>query len=132
AALSVPEAGDALDAAIASDLDFELAKIGIDVDSAASPRRARLWLREAARQAKTLLSAQSEHVIVLSPQVFGRPGEVWYTAEQLNEVFTPQLQRAEDAIGLALRIARITEFAESAYEIARTPMDVLVQGVHGV
>jgi len=41
AALGVPEAGDALDLAIAADLDFELARIGVDLDALARPRRAR-------------------------------------------------------------------------------------------
>jgi hypothetical protein len=76
-----------------------------------------------------LLSGTDEHVIVVSPQVFGRSGEVWYTREQLNEVFQPQMERAEDAVALALRIARIAEFSESAYDIARVPVDELVRGV---
>ena len=129
AALGVPEAGDALDEAIAADLDVELIKVGIDIDALAKPRRARIWLRDAARATKELLSADEEHPIVLSPQVFGRTEEVWYTRERLSDAFQPQMERAEEAVGMALRIARITESAASAFDIARAPIDELVEGV---
>ena len=129
AALGVPEAGDALDEAIAVDLDFALAKAGIDLDTLPNRDRARLWLADAARTTKLLLSVQDEHVIVLPPPVFGRSGEVWYSREQLNDVFQPQMERAEAAVELALRVARITELADSAHDIARMPLDDLVQGV---
>jgi len=129
AALGIAEAGDDLDEAIAADLDIELAKAGIDIDAIENQPRARVWLRDAARTTKELLSSNDEEPIVLSPQVFGRAAEIWYTRGQLNEVFMPHMERAEDAVGLALMIARITESAKSAYEIARMPMDLLVQGV---
>jgi len=128
AAMGVAEAGDSLDEVIAADLDLELAKVGIDVDTLPNPGRARVRLLEEARATKVLLSGSEEHVISLSSQIFGRAGEVWYTREQLNDVFTPQMERAEDAVGLALRIARIIDGA-SASEIARMPMDDLVQGI---
>jgi hypothetical protein len=129
AALGVPEAGDALDEAIAVDFDFALAKVGIDLDSLPHQRRARTWLKDAARTTKLLLSVQDEHVIVLPPAVFGRAGEVWYTRDQLNEVFQPQMERAEATVELALRVARITELADTARDIARMPLDDLVQGI---
>ncbi len=129
AALGIAEAGDALDEAIAADLDLELAKAGIDIDAIENPARARVWLSGEARRTKELLSVGDEHAIVLSQQAFGRAAEVWYTREQLNEAFMPQMEQAEDAVGLALKIARIAEHAESAAEIARMPMDQLAEGV---
>jgi molecular chaperone DnaK (HSP70) len=129
AALGVPEAGDALDDAIAADLDFELAKVGIDLDSLPDQHRARAWLKDAARTTKMLLTVSDEEPIVLSPQVFGQVAEVWYSREQLNDVFQPHMERAEEAVELALRVARIAEAAESAAAIARLPMDRLVQGI---
>jgi molecular chaperone DnaK len=129
AAMGVPEAGDALDEAIAADLDLELAKAGIDVDGLPGPGRARVRLLLEARRAKVRLSVEDEVPISLSAQVFGRAGEVWYTRGQLNDVFQPQLERAEEAVALALRIARIIAGAESAYDIARMPADDLVGGV---
>ncbi|MGE5829219.1 MAG: Hsp70 family protein [Micromonosporaceae bacterium] len=131
AATGIPEAGDALDDAIAVDLDLQLAKAGIDIDALdhQARARARVWLPEAARGAKMALSTDEEHPIVVPPHIFGRAAEVWYTREQLNEAFLPQLERAEDAVGMALRIAQITALAGSAHEIARMPMDALVQGV---
>jgi molecular chaperone DnaK (HSP70) len=133
AALGVAEAGDALDDAIAADLDFELARVGIDIDALPNPSRARIRLRDEARLVKEQLSVDDEHPIALSPLAFGRAEEIWYTRERLGEVFQPQMERAEDAVGMALRIARITELAgsttQSAYQIARTPMEELVEGV---
>lgn len=129
AALGTPEAGDALDETIAADLDLELAKAGIDLDGLGNPGRARIRLREEARVAKEELSGADEHPIVVAPPIFSRAAEVWYTRDQLNEAFQPQLERAEEAIALALRVARITERAGSAYDIARLPTDELVQGV---
>jgi molecular chaperone DnaK (HSP70) len=129
AALGVDEAGDALDEAIAEDLDLELAKLGIDIDALARPDSARSRLSVEARATKVLLSGTDEHVISLSPQVFGRTGEVWYTRDRLNEVFTPQMERAEEAVVLALRVARIVEGHHAAYDIARMTMDDLAQGV---
>jgi molecular chaperone DnaK (HSP70) len=129
AAMGVSEAGDALDESIAADLDLELALVGIDIDALPRPHRARIRLREEARIVKEILSDVDEHPVVLSPQVFGRTGEVWYTRDRLNEVFTPQMERAEDAVALALRVARIIVGTGSAYDIARMPMDDLVEGV---
>jgi len=129
AALGIDEAGDALDETIAADLDVDLVRAGIDVDAVSNRHRVGPWLTDAARTVKMLLSASDEEPIVLDPQVFDRPGEIWYTRERLNEAFAPQLERAEQAVGLALRIARITESAGSAFEIARMPLDQLVEGV---
>jgi hypothetical protein len=129
AAYGIAEAGDALDETIAEDLDFELARIGIDLDAVPHPRRARERLKHEARTAKLMLSVEDEHPIVLSPQVFGRPGEIWYTRERLNEVFLPQMERAEDAVRLTLMVARIADLGQSAADIARTSMDELVDNV---
>jgi molecular chaperone DnaK (HSP70) len=128
-ALGMAEAGDTLDEAITEDLDYELVKTGIDLESLDNPERARLWLRDAARTTKMLLSASEEQPIVLSPQVFGRTGEIWYTRERLNDAFAPQLERAEDAVVLALRVARMVERAGSASDIARLPMGEVTNGV---
>lgn len=129
AALGVAEAGDALDDRIADDLDDTLAVQGIDVDSLLQPGRARAYLLDAAREAKVALTTATEHVVVLPPRVFGR-GELWYTREQLNEVFAAQLDRAEACVAAALRAARLTQLESgSAYDIARAPVDELAEGV---
>ena len=129
AALGIAEAGDALDDVVAADLEFELTRVGVDVDVFDDPRPAREQLRAAARTAKEELSGTDEHVIILSPRTFGRAAEVWYSREQLNDVFQPQMDRAEEAVELALKVGRITELAGSAFDIARMSVDELVEGV---
>jgi hypothetical protein len=129
AAVGVAEAGDALDEAIAADLDFVLAKAGIDVDSLLRPDLARDLLLRAAREVKLRLSTEEEEPIFLDRTIFG-PNEIWYSRDQLNEIFQPQLDRAEHYIAAALRIARmVEEVAGSAYEISRLPIETLVSSV---
>jgi molecular chaperone DnaK (HSP70) len=130
AAYGVAEAGDALDEAIGADLDLELAKAGLDLDDTERPDRARVWLADAARTTKERLTVNDEHVIV-APRYIGN-AEVWYTRDQLNEVFLPQMERAEAAIAMTLRIAQLTESGASAHDIARTPIDELVGAVDAV
>jgi molecular chaperone DnaK (HSP70) len=128
AAFGVAEAGDALDELVADDLDLELAKAGIDIDALPDPSRARVRLSHEARVAKEQLSVAVEHPIALSSRIFGKAAEIWYTRDRLNEVFTPQMERAEEAVGMVLRIARIIE-GSSAQRIARASMDELVRGI---
>jgi molecular chaperone DnaK (HSP70) len=129
AALGTAEAGDALDEAIAGDLDYELGAQGIDVDSLERPDLAREMLVDAARTLKVRLSTEDEDLVVLPAEMFGR-NEVWYTREQLNRVFAPQLDRAEMYVSAALRAAQLAEpGAGTAYDLARTPIDELVERV---
>jgi molecular chaperone DnaK (HSP70) len=129
AAMGTSEAGDALDAAIAADLDLEFAKAGVDIDGSDHPDRARIWLGQEAARAKVGLSIEDEYVIVPPVALFGRPAEVWYTREQLNEVFMPQMDRAEAAVQVALQIAQIAGSAESVADIASMSVEELVEGV---
>jgi len=132
AAVGAAEAGDALDEAIATDLDYVLASAGVDVDALPRPDLARELLLRAARQVKERLSTEDEEPIVLDPKVFGRH-EIWYRRDQLNEIFEPQLDRAEHYVAAALRIARMAEDDHgSAFEIARLPIETLAAGVHVV
>ena len=71
AALGVPEAGDALDDAIAEDLDYALGAVGVDIDSLSHPQRARERLRDAAREAKIALSTAPDHIVALPRRLFG-------------------------------------------------------------
>ncbi len=129
AAVGLAEAGDALDEAIAADLDFVLAKAGVDVDALPNPDWARELLLTAARDVKVRLSTEDEEPVVLDRTVFG-PNEIWYSRDELNEIFQPQLDRAEQYIAAALRVARmVEEAAGSAYEISRLPVDALVSSV---
>jgi molecular chaperone DnaK (HSP70) len=129
AALGTAEAGDRLDEAIAEDLDFELGANGIDIDSLRRPDLARESLVDAARTIKVRLSTEEEEVVVLPPNLFGR-NEVWYTREQLDRVFAPQMDRTEMYVAAALRAAQLAEpLTGTAYDLARTPIDALVERV---
>jgi molecular chaperone DnaK (HSP70) len=128
-ALGIAEAGDALDEAIAVDLDYALAAVHVDVDSLSHPMRARGRLLAAAREAKVALSTAEEYVVSLPRRLFGI-SELIYTRDQLNEVFQAQMDRAEQYVAAALRAARLTEEVPgTAYDIARTPIEDLVRGV---
>jgi hypothetical protein len=129
AAIGVAEAGDTLDDAIAEDLEYALEAAGVFIDALERPRRARARLPYAARAAKIGLSAQEEFDVKLSRREFGI-ASLPYTREQLNAVFSAQMDRAEQYVGLALRAARLTELtAGLAQDIARVPLDELVEGV---
>jgi molecular chaperone DnaK (HSP70) len=129
AALGAPEAGDALDESIADDLDFALVRYGLDTDALPHPDRARELLVDAARRVKVRLSTEEEAPVVLARDTFGRT-EMWYTREQLNAVFARQMDRAEQYVAAALRVARLTELAgRTAHDIARLPTEGLVSDV---
>jgi molecular chaperone DnaK (HSP70) len=129
AALGAPEGGDSLDESIADDLDFALARYGVDTDRLPRPERARELLLDAARRVKVRLSTEDEAPVVMPIDTFGRT-DIWYSREQLNAVFGRQLDRAEQYLAAALRVARITERAgRSARDIARLAMDSLVADV---
>jgi molecular chaperone DnaK (HSP70) len=132
AAIGVAEAGDALDEAIAEDLDWVLAAAGIDVATLRNPERARRHLRGTAREAKIALSTDTEHALGLPSRLFGS-SDVWYRREQLNAIFAPQLDRVELYLAAALRAARLTELvAGTAHDIVRTPLESLTAGVNVV
>jgi molecular chaperone DnaK (HSP70) len=129
AAIGMPEAGDALDEAIAEDLDYALGAEGVDVDSLSHPERARRFLSGAAREAKEGLSTTEEHAVVLPRRLFGI-SDVWYKREQLNAAFESQMDRAELCIAAALRAARVAELLHgTAHDLLRTPLEVLTAGV---
>jgi molecular chaperone DnaK (HSP70) len=107
AALGRAEAGDALDEAIATDLFDAVARLGIDLSTLPHPLRAIQRLRDAARTVKVLLTATDEEPISLDPNTFGRPAELWYSRARLNEVFAEQMDRSEEVVELALRVARL-------------------------
>lgn len=129
AALGVAEGGDSLDDAIAEDLDYALGTAGVDVDALSDPGRARRRLVDAAREAKIALTTDLEHVVALPRRLFGTH-ELWYTRDQLKTVFEAQMDRADMYVAAALRAARLAEVTSgTAYDIARTPIDELVESV---
>jgi molecular chaperone DnaK (HSP70) len=132
AAIGVAEAGDALDDAIAEDLASVLTVRGVDMDSLDNPTRARTRLVYAAREAKEGLSVTQEHAAVLPKRQFG-VADVWYTRDQLEQVFADQIDRAEQTVITALKVARMTEgMNESAYSIMQTPVEQMTATIDAV
>jgi hypothetical protein len=106
-----------------------LAATGVDIDALSNPRRARMRLPYAARAAKVALSEATETHVTLPRRLFGI-ASIPYTRDQLNAVFSAQMDNAELCIADTLKAARLTEQAPgSAYDISRTPIETLVQGV---
>jgi len=130
AALGVAEAGNALDRAIAEDLEYALAAAGIDVRTLERPRRARARLQHAAPDVKVSLSSVAEVDVKLPRREFG-VASIPYSRTQLNEVFSEQMDRAEQYVATALRIACLPAAVDgdSAHDIARAPLDTLTEQV---
>jgi molecular chaperone DnaK (HSP70) len=129
AAIGLAEAGDALDAAIAEDLEYVIGAAGVDIDMLDNPARARNRLPYLARAAKVGLSTETEFDVKLSRREFGI-GSVLYTRAQLEEVFAPQMDRAELCVSAALRAAQLTQVtAGTAHDLLRLPLDDLTAGV---
>lgn len=129
AALGVAEAGNFLDQKLAEDLEYVLATQGVDIRTLERPRRARARLLHAARDVKIILSSVPEVDVKLPRREFGI-ASMPYRREQLNEVFSPQMDRAEQYLITALRVARLPGAADgSAFDIARVPVQELTRDV---
>jgi hypothetical protein len=127
AALGSTVAGDALDAAIAADIEEIL---GVEVDSLPRPARARGQLADTARAAKIALSTETEFPIALSARAFGSARAATYTRKRLEATFEPLMSRAEETVIAALRTARLTEQdPASPADIRRVPLETLLAGV---
>ena len=126
AAFGIPVAGDALDDAIAADLRDHA---GAQATGGDNPESAWAELRMAARDIKVQLSTEDESVVTLSQKYFGS-AEIWYTREQLEELFKPQMDEAVMAVGLALRLARLSDRApDSLRSVARASIDEAIESV---
>src|SRR5690606_31836891 len=90
AAIGVPEAGDALDETIASDLEGML---DVRIDALDNPEGARAELRAAARRLKLELSTDDEAPVNFSALYFDS-AELWYSRTQLEAAFHRQMDDA--------------------------------------
>jgi molecular chaperone DnaK (HSP70) len=109
ASLGVPEAGDDLDRTIAAEIEAELAGRGFVLDNQPDAPELRFELLHQARLAKVRLSIDPIRTIPLDASRFGGESTTALTRARLEELFEPQLQRAEQVIWAALRAARLTE-----------------------
>jgi molecular chaperone DnaK (HSP70) len=126
AAYGISEAGDTLDDAIAADLESML---DVRVDALDSPDSAHAELRAQARLIKHELSTEDEAPANFSALHFNS-AEIWYTRDQLEAAFLRQMDDAVMAVGLALRLAKLTEQSPGKLQsVANAPIEKLVQDV---
>lgn len=114
ASRGVGRAGDALDAAIASDLRCDLLRNGCDLDRLPNPRLAAARLLDAATELKILLSQPGSNQLStsLGPGFASIP-PVTYSVSHLEAAFTQQLDEALEYTRAALceaavRVGRFT------------------------
>jgi hypothetical protein len=108
----VDEAGDALDDAIAADLEMELTGLGVDVEHLSQG-----VVVQAALEAKLQLTHELDTVVAVRDPRVSIP-HVPYSRERLEVAFAPQLQRAQRLIRDVLRGAHVT------YEEQRSPSQI--------
>lgn len=108
----VDEAGDALDDAIATDLERELDGLGVDTD-----QLGRGLVVQAARDAKQQLTHHPDTVVAVRGAQQTIP-QLPYTRERLEVVFEPQLRKAERLILAVVAGAQLT------YEGKRSTVDI--------
>jgi len=126
AAIGLPQAGDALDEAIASDLESML---DVRLDALDNPESARAELRREARRLKLELSTEDEAPATFSALYFNS-AEIWYSRERLEAAFERQMDEAVAAVGLALRAAKLTERSPgSIHTVAHAPIEQLAAGI---
>jgi molecular chaperone DnaK (HSP70) len=126
AAYGIAEAGDTLDEAIATDLESML---DARVDALDSPEAARAELLAQARRLKEDLSLEDEAPANFSSLYFDS-AEIWYTRDQLDAAFLRQMDDAVAAVGLALRMAKLSERApRNLHDVAYAPIENLVKDV---
>jgi molecular chaperone DnaK (HSP70) len=121
ASLGVPEAGDDLDRTLAAELEAELAGRGFVIADLPDAAELRFELLHQARLAKVRLSLATTSTIPLDAGRFGGETTVTLTRARLEELFEPQLSRAEQLLWAALRAARLTEDLDPA---GRGPVSV--------
>ena len=122
----IDEAGDTLDAAIASELERDLVEMGVDVEML----RPAGGVLEAARQAKLHLSDETDTVVAVPAPPGVSVPHLTYERERLEVAFAPQLRRAEDLIWAVLRGARVThEVQLKPSEIRRLSREDLAKDV---
>jgi molecular chaperone DnaK len=109
AAIGLAEAGDDLDRTLVADFEEDLEARGFDLRHQPDAVELRGELLDQARSTKIALSGQLQRTIVLDPERFGGINTIEYGRVQLEEVFEPQLLRAEQMVWAALRAARLTE-----------------------
>lgn len=114
-AVGVDKAGDALDRSIADELTRGLAEKGFDTEQLPQGRQLEAALLRTAREAKVRLSRQKRHPIVV-PGLGAQLGlpTLTYERAQLEELFRPQMQEAEEFVWAALRAAKLTEVPSRA------------------
>lgn len=123
------EAGDAIDAVVADELEAKLQERGIYLEDLPDPLVARAYLVRAAREAKEALSDAQEIDVHVGYQVAALPA-LHYSVEELESAVRPQLERAWQLVLSTLRAAHLTRRGGSVPSALRRLSDAeLTKGV---
>lgn len=106
AANGLDEAGDALDDAIAADLEAKLLAKGIDVSDLPDPLLARAYVRRAATEAKIALTDLPDASVTIDYRGADLP-TLHYAREELDNALRPQMDRAAGLVWSTLRAAEV-------------------------
>ncbi|WP_027860125.1 Hsp70 family protein [Marmoricola sp. URHB0036] len=125
----VDEAGDALDDALARDLEGQLEEQGVVLGSLPNPDGVRSALRQAAIEAKERLSTALDTTVAVRFPGLDLP-VLTLSREQLEVAFAPQLERARALVLIVMKGAQVThEIAKSPAEIRAMQQSSLAQEV---
>ena len=126
------EAGDALDLAIAKDVEGHLGQHGVALADLPDEGLARAYLLRAATEAKVALSEQRSTMVDVGYTTARLP-IVTYTREELDDALRPQMDRAWALIESTLRAAYLTrEGGASTIKLRALPASELTKRISHV
>jgi hypothetical protein len=111
----IDEAGDALDEALAAELEDQLHALGVDLDML--PPGVRPLIRQAAKEAKERLSDEADTPVAVRHPDVDLP-TLSLSQEHVDAAFQDQLVRAADLVWAVLRGAQVT------HEVTKTPEEI--------
>ncbi|MCF6376427.1 Hsp70 family protein [Nocardioides KLBMP 9356] len=125
----VDEAGDALDEALAGELEQQLRDMGHDVDDLPMAAGVRAMIRQAAKEAKERLSHDLDTQVAIRHPDAELP-TLSLSQEQVDTAIRDQLTRATHLVWAVLRGAQVThEVAKAPDEIRAIPLETLAEEV---
>lgn len=125
----IDEAGDALDEALAAELEHQLGARGHDIAGLPGADGVRSVIRQAAKEAKERLSDETDTLVAIRHPDVDLP-TVSLSQEQVDVAFHGQLTRAEGLVWAVLRGAQVThEVTKTPAEIRAVPLESLANEI---